>query len=70
MLSALAWVPLGAAARVPRRQELSKAEVNAIEARSRGEVGGAGNDGAGGGGEGGGCRGRKRRRTRPVPRVP
>jgi len=65
MLSALAWIPLGGAARVPRRQELSKAEVSAIEARSRGggagaaEAGGGGDDndelddGDGGGGDGG-----------------
>jgi periodic tryptophan protein 1 len=47
MLSALAWIPHGAAARVPRRQELSKAEVSAIEARS-GRGGGADEDGGGG----------------------
>jgi periodic tryptophan protein 1 len=64
MLSALAWIPLGGAARVPRRQELSKAEVSAIEARSRGGAAGAAeaggddddddlDDGDGGGGGGG-----------------
>lgn len=39
MISALAWVPRGAVARVPKRQELSKEEIEAIKAAAEEEAG-------------------------------